>query len=432
LPLNNSKSALSSVVASLGNLPPLVTPWEIDALKSELARVARGEAFLLQCGDCAESFDDCTEESIVGKLKCLLQMSVVLVHGTRTPVVRVGRMAGQYAKPRSADTETRDGVTLPSYRGDNVNRIEFEPLARTPDPNLLMRGYERAALTLNLVRALTARGFADLHHPELWDLSFAQHSEHHDTYQGIIQSIRESISFMEAIAGRSLTQLGSVDLYASHEALALHYEAAQTRRAFGQPGFYNLSTHLPWIGMRTADPNGAHVEYCRGIKNPIGIKVGPSISAEWLTRLIDVLHPDNEPGRLVLIHRLGADRVAELLPAMVETVKKTGRDVVWCCDPMHGNTETTDDGLKTRRFDRILLELERSFATHQQVGSRLSGVHFELTGDDVTECLGGARQLEAADLHRMYLTRVDPRLNAEQGLEMALRIADHLRHRPVP
>ncbi len=415
--------ALAEVLAEMARLPPLVTSWEVEALKSKLARAGRGEAFLLQGGDCAESFDDCRSDAIASKLKILLQMSLVLVHGTRKPVIRVARMAGQYAKPRSRDTETRDGVTLPSYRGDLVNKFGFSPEERIPDPKLMLRGYERAALTLNFIRALADGGFADLHHPENWDLDFAKQAERGAEYEQVVRAIRDAIDFLHVVAGEAIPSLQRVDFYTSHEALALDYELAQTRRVPNRKGWYNLATHLPWIGMRTAQSEGAHVEYCRGIRNPIGVKVGPGMSAEWLTELIDILHPDDEPGRLTLIHRMGAADIAEQLPPLIEVVRKTGKTVTWVSDPMHGNTESTPEGIKTRHFDNILSELQQAFEIHAANGSVLGGVHFELTGEDVTECVGGARGLEASDLGRAYRSLVDPRLNREQSLEMALLIA---------
>jgi 3-deoxy-7-phosphoheptulonate synthase len=419
--------ALARVLSEMSRLPPLVTSWEIEALKAKLGQAARGQAFLLQGGDCAESFEDCDSRTITGKLKVLLQMSLVLIHGTRRPVVRVGRIAGQYAKPRSADTETRGDVTLPAYRGDVINRAGFTPRDRTPDPELMLRGYERAALTLNFIRALADGGFADLHHPEYWDLSFVHHSASSAAYERIVAAIRDAIEFMEAVGESRLTGLGRVDFYTSHEGLLLHYEQAQTRTVPRREGWYNLATHLPWIGMRTAQLDSAHVEYFRGIRNPLAIKIGPAMTPEWLTGLLDLLHPDDEPGRLTLIHRLGAGRVAESLPALIETVQRTGKTVLWTVDPMHGNTETTADGTKTRHFDNILRELEASFEIHERLGSVLGGVHLELTGDDVTECIGGARGLDEAGLKRAYRSQVDPRLNAEQALELAIRVAHHLR-----
>ncbi len=420
--------AVEGVVAQMSRLPPLVSSWEVEALKKKLAAAARGEAFLLQGGDCAESFDECSPELITSKLKVLMQMSLVLVHGTRQKVIRVGRIAGQYAKPRSADTEQRGELTLPSYRGDLVNRSGFTHQDRTPDPDLMLRGYERAALTLNFIRALADGGFADLHHPEYWDLGFVKHSEMSEEYERIVQSIHDSIEFMEAVGGVRLSNLGRVDFYTSHEGLVLPYEQAQTRAVPRRPGWYNLATHLPWIGMRTAAPDGAHVEYFRGIRNPIAIKIGPKMTPEWLTELLRVLHPDNEPGRLTLIHRLGAGVVADKLPEFIDVVRRTGKTVLWTVDPMHGNTETASNGIKTRRFDNIRREVEQSFEIHDRMGSRLGGVHLELTGDDVTECLGGARGLDESDLPRAYRSAVDPRLNCEQALEMAILVTRHLRH----
>jgi len=420
-------SALARVVAEIGALPPLVTSWEIEQLRGNLAKAARGEAFVLQGGDCAESFDDCRSEFIAAKLKILLQMSLVLVHGTRMPVIRIGRIAGQYAKPRSADTETRNGVTLPAYRGDLVNRDAFTAADREPDPQLMLRAYERAGLTLNFIRALAEGGFADLHHPEYWDVSFATGSPHAAQYQRIVDSIRESINFVSAITGVESEVLRRVDLYTSHEALALPYEQAQTRQVPRRPGWYNLSTHFPWIGMRTAQLDGAHVEFHRGIRNPLGIKLGPAMSTDWLVGLLDALDPEREPGRITLIVRIGAGQVAAKLPPLVEAVRRAKREVLWVCDPMHGNTETTVGGVKTRRFDKIIDELEQSFVVHHELGSRLGGVHIELTGENVTECTGGARGLSDTDLERAYKSRVDPRLNYEQALECAMRIARHLR-----
>ncbi len=420
---------LASVLEEMGRLPPLVTSWEVEQLRGELARAAVGESFVLQGGDCAESFDDCRADSIAGKLKILLQMSLVLVHGTRKPVIRIGRIAGQYAKPRSANDETRGDVTLPAYRGDIINRDGFSAADREPDPTLMLRAYERAALTLNFIRALTDGGFADLHHPEYWDVSFAKGTPNAEQYQRIVDSIRESLDFVSAITGVENEVLRRVDVFTSHEALALPYEQAQTRQVPRRAGWYNLSTHFPWIGMRTAQLAGAHVEFHRGIRNPLGIKIGPAMTAEWLVDLLDALDPEREPGRITLIHRMGASQVSTMLPPLIETVKRTGRTLLWMCDPMHGNTETTPTGIKTRRFDKIISELEQSFEVHSQLGSRLGGAHIELTGEDVTECIGGARGLVEADLERAYKSRVDPRLNYEQALEIAMRIANHVRGR---
>ncbi|MCE9573727.1 MAG: 3-deoxy-7-phosphoheptulonate synthase class II [Deltaproteobacteria bacterium] len=421
--------AARRMVAEIGQLPPLVTSWEVEDLKTQLARAARGETFVLQGGDCAENFDDCRADSITAKLKILMQMSLVLVHGTRKQVVRIGRIAGQYAKPRSSDSEVRNGVSLPAYRGDLVNREAFTEEDRTPDPTLMLRAYERAGLTLNFIRALADGGFADLHHPEYWDISFASGARHHADYVRIVESIRESMNFMTAITGVDAEVLRRVDFFTSHEGLALYYEQAQTRRVPRREGWYNLSTHMPWIGMRTAQLDGAHVEFHRGIKNPLGIKIGPGMNPEWLVALVDALDPKREPGRITLIHRMGAGQVAAKLPVLVEAIQRTGRTVLWVCDPMHGNTETTPQGYKTRRFDKILSEVEESFAVHTELGSHLGGVHFEMTGEDVTECVGGARGLSEIDLERAYRTRVDPRLNYEQALELAMQVARGLRGR---
>ncbi len=414
---------LARVLGELARLPPVVVSWEVDQLKDELAAAQRGERFLLQGGDCAEGFSDCESDTIARKLKILLQMSVVLLHGLKKPVIRVGRIAGQYAKPRSADTETRDGVTLPSYRGDIVNRAAFAAADREPDPELLLRGYERAALTLNFVRALVDGGFADLHHPEYWDLGFLQHAKLKDAYQRIIDSISDSLDFYAAVAGSPVHEASQVRFYASHEGLHLLYEQAQTRYLKRRERWYNLSTHMPWIGMRTARPGGAHVEYFRGIANPIGVKIGEGLDVAAVADLVRILNPDNEPGRLTLIHRFGAGRIEQVLPEIVRAVRRSGRQVLWVCDPMHGNTETTPQGVKTRRFDNILAELESAFRIHEEAGEILGGVHFELTGDDVTECTGGARGLSDGDLARAYRTSVDPRLNCEQALELAMLIA---------
>ena len=414
---------LERTVAELSRLPPLVVSWEVEALRERLAAAQRGEGFLLQGGDCAESFSECESDHIAKQLKVILQVSLVLLHGLKRPIVRVGRMAGQYAKPRSADTETRDGVTLPSYRGDTVNRPEFTAEARTPDPQLLLRGYERASLTLNFVRALIDGGFADLHHPEYWDLGFLRHSPAREAYERIVHSIADSLDFFESLTGGKVSETSRVDFYASHEGLHLHYEQAQTRFIPRAQRWYNLSTHMPWIGMRTAQLDGAHVEYFRGISNPIGVKVGASMDSGWLQGLVTTLNPHNQPGRLTLIHRFGARDIENSLPRLIQAVRETGQTVLWVCDPMHGNTESTVGGYKTRRLENILKELELAFDVHEANGSRLGGVHLEMTGEDVTECTGGARGLTDADLARAYRTQVDPRLNYEQALELALKIA---------
>ncbi|MFO7339710.1 MAG: 3-deoxy-7-phosphoheptulonate synthase class II [Lysobacteraceae bacterium] len=422
MPQYPDPAALEAVLAELRRLPPLVTSWEILALKRQLAEAQEGRRFLLQGGDCAESFSDCESGLITNRLKVLLQMSLVLVHGLRLPVVRVGRFAGQYAKPRSADTETRGGVTLPSYRGDVINRPEFTAEARVPDPRLMVKAHARSAMTMNFVRALVDGGFADLHHPEYWNLGWMQHSSLAAEYQRMVDSIGDAVRFMETLSGTEVHNLNRVDFYTSHEALLLYYEEALTREVPRQYGWFNLGTHFPWIGMRTAALDGAHVEYLRGVRNPVAVKVGPSVQPDQLLRLIDVLNPDDEPGRLTLIHRMGAAQIAQKLPPLLEAVRREGRRVLWVCDPMHGNTESTANGFKTRRFENILAEVEQSFDLHAAAGTRLGGVHLELTGEDVTECTGGARELKDADLERAYRSTVDPRLNYEQSLEIAMAI----------
>jgi 3-deoxy-7-phosphoheptulonate synthase len=423
-PSYDDPAALERVVAELSRLPPIVVSWEIENLRERLAAVQRGEGFLLQGGDCAESFAECESDRIAKQLKVLLQMSLVLLSGMKRPVVRIGRMAGQYAKPRSADLETRHGVTLPAYRGDLVNRPEFTPEARRADPQLLLRGYERAALTLNFVRALVDGGFADLHHPEYWDLGFVRHAALREAYERITHSIGDALDFFESLSGQAVHEATRVDFFASHEGLHLLYEQAQTRLIPRQNRWYNLSTHMPWIGMRTAAVEGAHVEYFRGISNPIGVKIGAAMDEAWLQQLVVTLNPQNQPGRLTLIHRFGAKDIEQSLPRAIEAVRRTGHTVLWCCDPMHGNTETSTGGFKTRRFENILRELEVAFDVHSALGSYLGGVHIELTGEDVTECTGGARGLTDADLQRAYRSQVDPRLNAEQALELAMLIGE--------
>ncbi|MCB1760356.1 MAG: 3-deoxy-7-phosphoheptulonate synthase class II [Gammaproteobacteria bacterium] len=417
-----SAEALEIVLAQLAELPPLVTSWEVESLKQQLAAAERGEAFLLQGGDCAENFSDCSSPIITNKLKILLQMSLLLIHGLNRRVIRVGRIAGQYAKPRSAESETRAGVTLPSYRGDLINGPEFTAASRLPDPVRLLRGYGRAAMTLNFIRALSDCGFADLHHPENWNLDFVQHSSQAKEYQQVATELSNSLRFMEALIGSDNSEINRVRFFTSHEGLHLHYEQALTRRVPNRDGYYNLSTHLPWIGYRTAALEGAHVEYFSGIRNPVGVKVGSGMSAEFLQGLVTRLNPERESGKLILIHRFGAGAIGTQLPTMIETVRRTEVPVLWICDPMHGNTESTQNGYKTRRFDNILAELGQAFDIHRRQGSVLGGVHFELTGDDVTECIGGARGLDEAGLERAYRTQVDPRLNYEQALEMAMAI----------
>ncbi len=420
-PRYDDATELARAGAQLAQLPPLVTSWEVLALKESIAEAQQGRRFLLQGGDCAETFADCTSPVISNRLKVLLQMSLVLVHGLKKPVLRVGRFAGQYAKPRSTDTETRNGCTLPSFRGDVVNGSEFTAAARRPDPQRLIRAHAHSALTMNFVRALVDGGFADLRHPEYWDLAWVEHSPLAAEYRQMVAAIGDSLQFMETLAG-PIAGFSKVDFFTSHEALLLHYEQALTRQVPRNPGWFNLSTHFPWIGMRTAGLDGAHVEYFRGIRNPIAVKVGPAVTPDQLLPLIDVLNPRDEPGRLTLIHRMGNARIASALPPLLAAVKREGRRVLWVADPMHGNTESTSNGHKTRRFDNIRGELDQAFDIHAAAGTLLGGVHLELTGEDVTECMGGARDLSESDLDRAYKSMVDPRLNYEQSLELAMLI----------
>lgn len=415
-----SQAEVDIIVRELNNLPPLVTTLEIAALKKQLAEAAEGKCFLLQGGDCAESFSDCNEKIITNKIRILLQMSLILIHGLHKPVIRVGRMAGQYAKPRSSENETQGNLTLPSYRGDLINDAEFSLPARTPDPWRMLQGYQYAALTLNYVRALMAGGFADLFHADNWELDFAKQAPLASEYHKILASLRAALQFMSAIDAIP-EALRHVDFYTSHEALHLPYEQALTRQM--EHHWYNLGTHFPWIGMRTAQLDSAHLEYIRGIQNPVAIKVGPSATKEWLKQILEIINPNNEAGRLTLITRFGAANIAKKLPELISAAQATGITVLWTVDPMHGNTITTNDGYKTRKFEDILSELKQAFQIHRDMNSHLGGVHIELTGENVTECVGGARGLTEADLKSAYKTLVDPRLNYEQALEMAMLIA---------
>ena len=417
-------AAVETVVEKLRELPPLVTSWEIERLKKAVAEAQEGKRFLLQGGDCAETLLDCKPGIIANKLKILLQMSMVLVHAGQKPVVRVGRLAGQYAKPRSRPTEERGGVVLPSYFGDLVNRPEFTPEARRADPRALLDAYSHAALTLNFVRSLTAAGFADLHHPEYWDLGFFTRSgltpALREEYMHTTARLSEALHFMEALGEMTVDELSRVDFYTSHEGLNLHYEAAQTRTVPRREGHYLLTTHMPWIGERTRSLDGAHVEFFRGITNVVGVKLGPKVDPAQAVELLTALSPANEPGKLVAITRMGAAQVETALPPLVEAVQRAGRRVLWMCDPMHGNTQSLASGIKTRSFDDILREIELSFVVHRGLGTELGGIHFELTGEDVTECVGGG--ILETDLTTNYASACDPRLNYRQALEMAFRV----------
>ena len=425
-PNYDNPGELTEALKTLSQLPPLVTAWEVDRLRGQLAAAGDGNAFVLQGGDCSESFDDCNSGTILRKLKVLIQMSLVLICGSKKRIVRVGRIAGQYAKPRSADMEKRGDLELPSYRGDIVNRSGFTPAERRPDPQLMLRAYERSSLTINYIRALSEGGFADLHHPENWDLEFVRNTPGSRRYQQLLESLSDSIRFMEAVSQGELTQLTRVDFFTSHEALLLSFEQALTRIE-RQRGWYNLGTHMAWIGDRTRAIDGAHIEYFRGIRNPIGLKVGNSMAPDELIDVIRILNPDNEPGRLTLIHRFGAEKIRSKLPSLAEAVLRSGCKVLWSCDPMHGNGQTARNGIKTRSFDDIMSEIITAFRIHKEVGSRLSGIHLELTGEDVTECIGGPGNLSESDLTRDYRSQVDPRLNYEQAMEIAFLIAEQMR-----
>ncbi len=418
---------VSAVCGRLRGMPPLVVSGEVRRLRGLVARAAAGEAFLLQGGDCAERFDECRPDTLVRKLKILLQMSLVISDAARRPVVRIARLAGQYAKPRSAPTESSSGGALPVFRGDIINHDRSTPEARRPDPRRMEQAYFHASSTLNFLRALVDGGFADLRRAEHWDLAFMGNSRQRARYQALADRICHALDLVGGLGALREDALERVDFYTGHEGLLLPYEEALTARPPGQDAWFNLGAHFLWIGERTRQLDGAHVEYFRGIANPIGVKLGPSCAPDELLRLLDQLDPHDEPGRICLISRCGAAKVERALPPLVRAVRASGRRVQWSVDPMHGNTQVTGHGLKTRSFDAILSELQDSFAVHAAEGTLLTGVHFELTGDDVTECVGGAQGLSEEDLPRRYHTSCDPRLNHAQSLEIAFCVADLLR-----
>ncbi len=422
-------SALTQVEDTLHRYPPLVFAGEARRLKDRLADVAAGKAFLLQGGDCAESFAEFHPNNIRDTFKVLLQMAVVLTFGAACPVVKLGRLAGQFAKPRSSDSETQNGVTLPSYRGDIINGLEFEATAREPDPQRMVQAYSQSAATLNLLRAFAQGGYADLHRVHAWNQDFVADSPQGERYRALADRLTETLDFMAACGLNSETtpQIRETEFYTSHEALFLAYEEALTRIDSTTGDWYDCSAHLVWLGDRTKQLDGAHVEFLRGIKNPIGMKCGPTTEPDDVLRLIDKLNPKNEPGRLTLITRMGADKVAAKLPPLIRTVRRAGHEVVWCIDPMHGNTISSSTGYKTRIFDRILDELHGAFAIHLAEGSYAGGVHIELTGQNVTECVGGAQEISEASLADRYHTHCDPRLNASQALELAFEVAEALK-----
>ncbi len=423
------KQALAAVEAQLATFPPLVFAGEARELKKALARVAAGEAFLLQGGDCAESFAEHGANNIRDFFRVFLQMAVVLTFAGGSPVVKVGRIAGQFAKPRSSPTEKQDGKELPSYRGDIVNDIAFTGAARIPDPRRQIEAYRQAAATLNLLRAFAHGGYANLGSVHQWMLGFVKDSPQSRRYMELADRISEALGFMRAcgLNLESHPELRTTEIYTSHEALLLGFEEAMTRVDSTSGDWYCTSGHMIWIGDRTRQPDHAHIEYCRGVKNPLGLKCGPSLKADELLRLIEILNPENEAGRLTLIGRFGNDKVGEHLPALVRAVKRDGKTVVWSCDPMHGNTITSASGYKTRPFDRILQEVRDFFAVHAAEGTYAGGVHLEMTGQNVTECTGGARAITDADLNDRYHTVCDPRLNAEQSIDLAFLLADLLK-----
>lgn len=429
MPTYKDEAALAGVIEELSARPALVFAGEARKLRRQLADVSAGNAFLLQGGDCAESFTEFSTEGVRDTFRVLLQMAVVLTFAASKPVVKVGRMAGQFAKPRSSDTETIDGVTLPSYRGDSVNGVDFTPEAREPDPKRLIRAYDQSASTLNLLRAFASGGYADLHNVHQWTQDFVKDSPAAERYAETAVRISEALDFMKACGiGRDSTpSLEAVDFFTSHEALHLPFEEALTRRDPNTGQWYATSAHMIWVGERTRQLDGAHLEYARGIANPVGVKCGPTMTADELLPLIDTINPDNEAGRLVLIVRMGADNVGNNLPALARAVTEAGRKVVWSSDPMHGNTVKASSGYKTRNFDRILTELEGFMDVLYSEGAYPGGVHFEMTGRDVTECTGGAKPVTEADLAARYHTQCDPRLNADQALDMAFRIAESLK-----
>ncbi|WP_101066541.1 class II 3-deoxy-7-phosphoheptulonate synthase [Roseovarius salinarum] len=427
MPDYTDAAALREVEDRLSRFPPLVFAGEARKLKAELGAAARGEGFLLQGGDCAESFEQFSADAIRDTFKVMLQMAMVLTYGAKVPVVKVGRMAGQFAKPRSAPTEVKDGVELPSYRGDIVNELAFTEAARIPDPQKMLQAYTQAAATLNLLRAFSTGGYADVHQVHSWTLGFTE-SEKAAKYRDMANRIRDALDFMKAAgvdSDRAHT-LQTVDFYTSHEALLLEYEEALCRQDSTSGNWLAGSGHMIWIGDRTRQPDGAHVEFARGVMNPVGLKCGPSMTSDDLKRLLATLNPDNEPGRLTLIARFGAGQVGDHLPQLIRTVQEEGAEVLWVCDPMHGNTIKSGSGYKTRPFDAVLREVQEFFAVHRAEGTIPGGVHFEMTGQDVTECTGGVRAVSEENLSDRYHTACDPRLNASQSLELAFLVAEEL------
>jgi len=429
MPTYPDQDALSAVEERIKDFPPLVFAGEARSLKAKLAQVAKGDAFLLQGGDCAESFAEFHPDNIRDTFRVMLQMAIVLTFGAGCPVVKVGRMAGQFAKPRSADTEVIDGVELPSYRGDMVNGMEFTKEARTPDPERLVQAFNQSAATLNLLRAFAQGGFADLHKVQRWNLGFVKNSPLGERYRDMAGRIQEALDFMAACGMNAETtkQIRETSFFTSHEALLLNYEQSMTRIDSLSDKWYDTSAHMLWIGERTRQLDGAHIEFLKGVGNPVGCKVGPSMEPDELIRLIDALNPENEAGRLTLITRMGADNIGRVLPGLIRAVQREGRHVVWSCDPMHSNTVKSSVGFKTRHVDAILEEVRAFFQVHKSEGSHPGGVHFEMTGQDVTECVGGGQEIGEENLSERYHTHCDPRLNATQALELAFLLAEQLK-----
>ena len=428
IPDYSDQKELDLVLSKIKKYPPLVFAGETRSLKKSLAQVVEGKAFLLQGGDCAESFAEFNPDNIKDTFKAILQMSLVLTHSASLPVVKLGRIAGQFSKPRSSPTEKKDGKELPSYLGDNINGMEFSEKSRKPDPKRLFRAYSQSASTLNLIRAFSQGGFADLRQVHLWNLGFINEKTK-GKYKEIEDKISDALSFMDAcgINPETNRRLRTVNFYTSHEALLLPFEEAMTRVDSTTGEYHDTSAHFVWIGDRTRQPDGAHVEFCRGIKNPIGLKCGPSLKPDELIKLCNILNPDNEAGRLTLISRFGANKAEEFLPKLIKAVKKEGLNVIWSCDPMHGNTIKATSGLKTRPFDNVLKEVKNVFGIHQAEGTYAGGLHVEMTGQDVTECTGGAQKISDSDLSNRYRTHCDPRLNASQALELAFLISEEIK-----
>ena len=429
IPEYPDKNSLKVVEETLNGFPPLVFAGEVRSLKKALAEIAEGNGFLLQGGDCAESFTEFSADNIRDTFRVLLQMAVILTSGINVPVTKVGRMAGQFAKPRSSATETIKGKALPSYAGDIINDIEFSDEKRIPDPQRLLKAYSQAASTLNLLRAFADGGYADLRHVNSWNMGFVKSGPQGERYRHLAHQIQESLNFMEAlgVTSNNTPQLRKVSFYTSHEALLLPYEEALTRIDSTSGDIYDTSAHFVWIGDRTRFKDSAHVEFCRGINNPLGIKCGPTLNVDDLIELLDILNPNDDAGRITLITRYGHDKIESYLPSLIQRVKDEGRTVVWSCDPMHGNTIKSNSGIKTRKFDKILSEVKQNIRIHKSEGSHAGGVHLEMTGQNVTECTGGLDDISDADLNDRYRTHCDPRLNANQAIELAFLIADELK-----